>query len=313
MIWIEVLSSNHVVLARHRCSGPEIRIGRGYDNDVVVDDPYVDPRHMRIVRNGTGGLVAEDLGSVNGLYSDQSPQRVERLAIDGNRLVGIGHTYLRIREAGHAVAPARVAPRQARSLPMLVALGAATLGTVALSHWLGETSAPKPSDYLLLLSAVCGVVLGWTGAWATLSRVFSGHAGFERHLSIALAGVLLFGLGDEAAGIAAFALSWSALATHAYAGAWGLLAVVCFLHIRETTASRLWLKGAVVAALAVVAIGIHTLFQLERDTETASADRQSEVRRHLPPAFRLVPRQSEADFFAGVARLKTSLDNDRTK
>jgi hypothetical protein len=268
---------------------------------------------VRVVRNGTGGLVAEDLDSVNGLYSDDSPQRVERLAIDGQRLLGIGRTYLRIREAGHAVAPARVAHRRLGGPPMLAMLGAATLGAAALSQWLAETSEPKPSEYLLLLLAVTGVALVWTGAWTALSLILSRHAGFERNLLIALGGVLLVAIGDGVIGIAAFALSWGAIDTYAYAGAWGLLALVCFLHMREMSASRLRLKGGVIAALAIVAIGMQTLFQVDRGTDAASVERQSEVRRHLPPAFRLVPLESEADFIAAAARLKARLDSDRAR
>ena len=46
VIWVEVLSRHHDVVARHRCVGPEVHIGRGYDNDVVIDDPYVAARHV---------------------------------------------------------------------------------------------------------------------------------------------------------------------------------------------------------------------------------------------------------------------------
>jgi hypothetical protein len=315
MIWIEVLSRSHVVLARHRCTGPEIRIGRGYDNDVVVDDPYVDARHMRIVRGAGNVLVAEDLGSVNGLYTDRSSRRVERLVLDGNGLVGIGRTYLRIREAGHDVAPARVARSHAPSVPVLVALGAATLGAEVLSLWLGETSEPRLSDYLGPLLVLCGVVLAWTGGWAILARVFSGHANVERTLSIALGGALLFVLGPELAGIAAFALSWSALATYSYAGAWALLAALCLLQLREIRASRLRLKGGALAALAVVAVAVQTLmqFEVQSDSSQRFSVEQSDERRHVPPAFRLVPLQSDAAFFAGAAKLKAKLDKDRTK
>jgi hypothetical protein len=314
MIWVEVLSRSYFVLARHRCAGPEIRVGRGYDNDVVVDDPYVDARHVRIVREANV-LVAEDLGSVNGLYTDRSPRRVERLVVEANGLIGIGRTYLRIREANHDVAPARVARPQALNVPVLAALGAATLGAEALSLWLSESSEPKPSDYLGPLLALCGVVLAWTGGWAILARVFSGHASFERNLLIALGGALLFVLGAEAAGIAAFALSWSALATYAYAGAWALLAIICFLQLREISAARLWLKGCALAALAVLAIAVQTLmqFEMQADASQRFSFEQSDERRHVPPAFRLAPLQSDAAFFAGAAQLKTRLDKDRAE
>jgi Inner membrane component of T3SS, cytoplasmic domain len=314
MIWVEVLSRNRVVLTRHHCAGREIRVGRSYDNDIIVDDPYVDPRHLRIMRNEAGLLVAEDLGSVNGLFSDQSPDRTERLVVDGNRLICIGRTYLRIREEGHAVAPARVASHQVRSWPLLVVLGVAALGGVALFQWLGETSEPKPSDYLMMLLLVCCVVLVWAGGWAMLSRVFSGHASFERNLLIALWGALAFALGEEVAGLAAFALSWIAVDTYSYVAAWAVLAVVCFLHLREMSASRLWLKAGATAALAVVAIGMQTLLQLEQRSDVALSfytEQQGDLRRHLPPALRLAPLRSEKAFFTGAARLKAKLDDDR--
>jgi hypothetical protein len=313
MIWVEVLSRHHVVRERHRCAGPEIRIGRSYDNDVVVDDPYVDPHHVRIVRTGTGGLVAEDLGSVNGLVSDQSSRHVERVEIDGNRLLRIGHTWLRIREASHAVAPARPAERRTRKGPMLAGLGAATLGLVALSKWASQTLEPRPSDYLLDLVTVGCIVLAWTGGWAVLSRIFSGHAGFERNLSIALGGALVTVVGAEAFGVASFALSWSMLATWSYVGGWALLAVVCFLHMRDMSAGRRWIKGSAAAALAVAGIGVQTLVQLEKSTDAQSTERISEIRHAMPPAFRLAPLVSEADFLASASGLKTRIDSDRTE
>jgi hypothetical protein len=52
---------------------------------------------------------------------------------------------------------------------------------------------------------------------------------------------------------------------------------------------------------------------VDRGTDAASVERQSEVRRHLPPAFRLVPLESEADFIAAAARLKARLDSDRAR
>ena len=68
MIWVELLSRHRDVAGRFRVERAEITIGRGYDNDVIVDDPYVAARHLRIFRDAEGRLVAEDLGSANGTF-----------------------------------------------------------------------------------------------------------------------------------------------------------------------------------------------------------------------------------------------------
>ena len=54
MMWVEILSRQRDVISRFRIDGPEARIGRGYDNDVVVEDPYVAAQHLRIFRDEAG-------------------------------------------------------------------------------------------------------------------------------------------------------------------------------------------------------------------------------------------------------------------
>ena len=77
MIWVEVLSRHHDVVARYRCDD-DVRIGRAYDNDVVLDDPYVAPHHLHLGRNEDGRLQADDLGTVNGLsVGPRGPRRIE--------------------------------------------------------------------------------------------------------------------------------------------------------------------------------------------------------------------------------------------
>ena len=89
MIWVEILSRHRDVAARFRVAGPDVHIGRGYDNDVIVDDPYVAARHVRVFRDDDGRLVAEDLGSANGMFLDRAKSRDQRIVIEGERPIRI--------------------------------------------------------------------------------------------------------------------------------------------------------------------------------------------------------------------------------
>ena len=129
MIWVEILSRHREIAARFRIAAPEARIGRGYDNDVIVDDPYVAAQHLRVFRDEAGQLVAEDLGSANGTFLDGGRNRLARIVIDGKHPIRIGQTYLRIREIHHEVERERVAPPEWRALPIAAA---ATLGVSLL-------------------------------------------------------------------------------------------------------------------------------------------------------------------------------------
>jgi len=310
VVWIEVISRSREVLARHRCTGSEIRVGRGYDNDIVLDDPFVAPQHLRIRRSDISGWVAEDLGTANGLFLDQGEDKFAWLEIDGNRPIRIGHTYLRLREAGYAVAPARPYQPRSRLWPALAALGALLAAIEVSSNWLGETSEPKVSPYLVSVLTVALFVTVWTAGWSVLTRIFSGQARFERNLLIALSGMVIYLFLREFADFAAFAFSWRGFVSYQYIGVWSLLAVVCFLHLREVSSGGLKLKAGLVIALLATGIALQLLSQSELRT---GIDRQAYVSRLLPPEFRLAPLQSEDSFFADIEALKSKLDKDRTE
>lgn len=308
VIWVEVLSRQRDVIARHRCVGPEVSIGRGYANDVVLDDPYVAPRHLRIARAATGAWVAEDLGSAGGLFADRDKQRQASIVLDGERPIRIGHTMLRIRDAGHAVQSERLPPRQNhRALFLAVAFALAMVGIEALSLWLSEIDQPKISRYATPIVTLLLGIVGWTAVWAVITRIFSHQARFERHLLIATSAVLAISLLTETVDFFSFALSWRALSVYQYVGLWCIVAAACYCHLREVGPTRLKLKAGVVLGLLAVGIAMHTVSQFDGGS---GVSRQAQVRL-MPPALRLAPLHSEDTFFADIVRLKGRLDRDR--
>jgi len=312
MIWVEVLSRHRDVAARFRISASEARIGRGYDNDVIIDDPYVAARHLRVFHDEAGQLVAEDLGSANGTFLDGGRERLARFVVDGQHPIRIGKTHLRIRDISHEVERERVAAPDWRTLPVVAAaaLGVSLLGLSALQIWLAQTGELRASGYLAPLLGIVAMVLVWAGLWALLSRIFSGSAHLLRNLLIPLAGGLAFSLYHEVARLLAFGWTFSAAATYQYVVGWLILAVVCFLHLREVGRTRLKLKAAVVGALLVVAIAFQTL---QRSEAFSDDGRQYSVHQLMPPALRAVRLTEQSVFFGEIANLKTRLDGDRVQ
>jgi hypothetical protein len=310
VIWIEILSRHRDVASRVGIVGEAVSIGRGYGNDVIVDDPYVAACHLRVFRDEAGQLVAEDLGSINGTFLDGSASRMSRVVIDGGRPIRIGHTLLRVRAQDYSVEPERVAPAERHALPIVLVLAVATalFGLITLRVWLAQTGEPRLSDYVTPVLTVCGIMVVWVGIWALISRIFAGRSHFARNLLIAFSGFLASLIYNELARYASFALTWPAPGTYEYAAAWLILAAVFFLHLRQISATRLWLKGAIVAVLLVVAIGVQSL---QRSEAFSDSGRENTARLLLPPAFRAVPLRTPDAFFSDVASLKTRLDSDR--
>jgi hypothetical protein len=312
MIWVEILSRHRDVTARVRVAGDEAHIGRGYDNDVVIDDPYVAARHVRVFRDEAGRLVAEDAGSKNGMFLDRDSARQTRIVVDPERSIRIGHTHLRIREAAYAVPVERFAGAGPQLWPAVAvaALVVSVPGLEALHTWLLQIGEVKVSTFLNALVFIPVLALIWISFWTLLSRVISGHGRFLQNLLIGLSGFLILTLSRELAQIAAFALTWPSAVTYLYALESAIVAAACFFHLRVMGRSRLVLKGAAVAALLSLAIVVQTVLQSET---VSDAGQQNIVRRLMPPALRLAPVRDESDFFAEVERLKSGLDRDRQR
>jgi hypothetical protein len=311
VIWVEILSRHRDVAARHRLAGPEVRIGRGYDNDVIVDDPFVAVQHVRVFRDEGGRLVAQDIGSANGMFLDRDKSRQARIVIDGERPIRIGHTYLRIRETGHTMPRERNGRLEGRAVPIALgaALGAAILGLQALSVWFAEVDEPRASHYVQSLLGIAIMAMVWVALWAILSRIFSGQARLERNVLIALTGLLVFLVYSEFAQFASFALTWRAPVSYDYVVMWSIVAAACFCHLRAIGPAGLKLKAGIVTGLLALVIATQTLTQSELRAEFGQ---QNYLRRLLPPALRLAPVHDENAFFAEIEQLKTKLDRDRT-
>ena len=308
VIWVEILGRHREVAGRHRCRGPVVTIGRGYDNDVVIDDPYVAPSHLRIARDESGALFVEDLGTVNGLFIDRGRQRLQRARLDGGTTIRIGGTTLRVREGGQPVALERPYRREKRNWIAAAIMGTAILAIDILWIWLGETGEPKLTRYVSPLFGFVLMTMAWIAGWSILSRIFAGEARFERNMVAAFAGVLVYSLYNEVGNFAAFSFASRTIASFHGMLVWVLLAAVSFAHLRIIGPTRLKLKAAAVTALALAVIGV----QLLGESETRQTFGQSSaMSRLMPPALRLAPVRDWGSFAGDIEQTRRRLDEDR--
>jgi len=260
VIWVEILSRQDVI-ARFRFEKDEIRIGRGYDNDVIVDDPYVSPSHLRITRS-EAGLVADDAGTPNGTFVNGGKSKIGRLLLNGGEPIRIGRTFIRVRGGDFKVPAERidVPSNGAGTLPLALLSGAGVIALEVMSSWFSEISEPKLSHYLTPLSNVALLALIWIGGWTVLCRIFSGQARFERNLLIGLAGLFSYSFYTELSQFAAYALTWRSAVSYDYIAMWSAIAAAAFFHLREIGPSGLRVK----AVLTLVPNADHKQ-RLERD------------------------------------------------
>jgi hypothetical protein len=288
--------------------GDALSIGRGYGNDLVIDDPHVAADHLRIRRDVDGALVAEDLGSVNGLYLEGGRKRLERVRLDGDAPIRIGQTLLRIRCSSHAVPAERPLVTRRPRWPLAALLSMIILGIELIGAWRGDFHEFKPATYIQPVLTVVIIVGLWVSFWTLLSRIIARAARFETHLLIGLWAMLSFSVANEITDLGAFALSWPGLAESRFIVGLIVMGAAAFAHMRAIGPARLRLKLAGAIVLPALMIGYHAVIDADQQR---TLDPPSYVHLLFPPGFRLAPIKTEDRFLKDLGDMKVRIDKAR--
>jgi len=310
VMWIEVIARDGEVATRERIEREEARVGRAFDNDVVVNDPHVAPHHLRVYRGEDGALVAEDLGTLNGLYPEHGARRVTQLLLKDSPGLRIGRTVLRIHGAEHVVAPEKALTPPRAHLRWDLALGAGLFLLILLLNWLNLTTEPNANVVLLPMIGLAMVLAAWTGLWAVLSRVFFGQAQFALHLRIAVSACIAIVLWDLLTETLSFGLAWRELAEYASLGAWVILAATCYAHLVAIGPRHMKIVMGLV--LALIASGA-TMQLVTKSENRELLGQRASLGDLRPPAFRLVKPASAEAFFKEADETRARVDVARTR
>ena len=145
-------------------------IGRGKDCDVMLDDPSISRRHARVVVDGNGAVVLEDLGSVHGVSVNGALVHDTRPLSHGDR-IAVGKSTLVLVDAGapRFTTSPRSAP-QTRDASLEVDVGALESALEADDRPRAETIATRAATRLMRGDVDAGMVARVERALATLGE-----------------------------------------------------------------------------------------------------------------------------------------------
>lgn len=178
---------------------PQIRIGRGYDNDLVLGDPHVSPAHL-IVRSRSRssssgeeqGWIVEDIGRENGMYLRKLAKVVDQARLDPGDEIVIGHTRLRFLSPEHPVAATKLlVPTHPFFQRIEKPVNAWSILLVCAMIFTAHVYMTSIEDVsiLKLASGSLGFLLtafAWAGAWAFIGRMIKHKTQFAAQLSLVL-------------------------------------------------------------------------------------------------------------------------------
>jgi hypothetical protein len=283
-----------------------ITVGRAIACDVVLDDPYVAPRHATLSESD-GGLHAIAGETINGVWlKTRRAAAGERIALAAGDVIQVGGTRVRIRRAGDVLAAERrwvpEATGSARTVGVLTLLFVAW---TAAERWLHTDPGGRATDYLPVLIGGPIAVAIWAAFWSVGSKLVRHRFDFWSHARIALLATLAMGAAGLALPILAFASGWSwpsrigpivvsAIGWSAVAG-----------HVGRLLPGRPRTLGAVMASLFVVGLGLYGIHHYDTQDRVFP---ELYVATLAPPALRVAPTVPTARFFDEAKALQAVLE-----
>ncbi len=308
--FVETLARNGDVLHRHQVNALPIRLGRGYDNDFIVDDAHCAARHAIIESDPDGRIVLRDLGTRNGVI--HQGRRKSSLVMSGDTVVRLGHTTLRVRSADYPV-PAEQLDRTMHSweggMPGLVGMfliGAFSVFTV----WLNDTQSFQLIRYLQALAYGIGAGLVWGGAWAFANRLFGRHARLGRHLFIFGCGLAAITAFKLISSLLAYSFSLESITRYGSHVAILLAAGMLYFHLSTVKPNSSRRFAITCLILATLGSGLNMISNEQRSGRIRDELYMSVL---LPPSLRVAGNHNVDEFMGNVGAMKARLDADRVK
>jgi len=306
--YLEVLDRANNVVDRFAVSSLPVSVGRAYDNDLVVADPFVCPHHLTIDRDETGETVAADRNSINGLFAQRTRHRVQSCVLTDGQPIRFGHTRLRYRSRTFQVDATLPDHHTRKALGVFESPGlqllvfASTLLILWASGFLDSVEIREASEPAFDVIVPVTMIVVWAGLWAFAGRVVTHRIKFLAHCAIISSALTALLLIDTGIDYIAFSLSVDEVRS-----SFGLLtvlliaSVLLYSHLRFATLLAPWRLAMVSSAIACAVVGLLYLkTHIDSDEFSASPNLQATLK---APQFKVAQGRSTTEFFGALEGL----------
>jgi len=310
---IEILDRFGKVRERHHVNNYPCLIGRGYDNDIIIDDPYISPDHLSV--NITENKIeAQDTNSTNGLFSVQPFKKQNKITIENDSRIRIGHTDIRFRFADHPVKETIQDRDKPSQLTMLLTSGFILpivwlIFTTALviNNYIEETDTVNIQSLLSDIYPLMIVLFLWALAWSIASKFVTHRFYFAFHAIWVCSLTFISIIVENLAQYFEFSFSLSGSAT-LISLTLSVLVTTALLygHLHYSTTLAPAKAKRISLFTSLIIIGLVEIGALLNKPGFSNLPDYSGVIR--PEAFRIAPAQSVTDFFENTKTLKVNID-----
>ena len=271
-----------------RSHGEDILIGRGFNNQLVIQDDYIAPQQLRIFQQENQTWWIEILDQTNSVLLNGKTLNDAKIDKDdssfqirsGDRIT-IGRTTLSVYSAEHKVEKTRKLLTRSLhqesislTLPMILLILLSAFD-IALEHFV-VTPQESLTTYITtsLLSAF--IVLIWVSLWALAGRIFRHNSHFGQQLLATT--LILFVLSVFGPWPQLLEFTFSSTSTGTVLNY--LLAFICFallLKFHLLFATNLRRTGAIALSISALVVGGSASYQYYQQSEFSYEANYSQV------------------------------------
>ncbi|MFQ3190425.1 MAG: hypothetical protein ACI936_001557 [Paraglaciecola sp.] len=195
-IVLELLSRKNIPLKHYKFEQDYVCVGRDFNNDLRLDDPYVCPSHMLVaIDPETGKLMVNDCQSTNGIKVNNT--FVRQATLNSHDVIKIGRTRLRIIDTKVPLAEAIPLSELEENISWLnqsflaICLSFACLSFLLLSKYLGNVQEFSLIKALPSELGQLAVFCLWPLSFAILGKVVKKESHIVSQFSLTWLVVLL--------------------------------------------------------------------------------------------------------------------------
>lgn len=189
---------------RHVFDQAKVTLGRSYQNDVILDDPFISPKHLIVVIEN-GQFKLKDLASKNGTQvNNEAPVHDKVFSADSGAIITLGKTRIKLMTPDHPVAPARPLDNLAGIrefidrpwVPLLFSLGVIGFGVLVT---FSSQPSPKFWDtelYTMIIGFSAGI-LSYAGILSLYTFYRYKRSYFIRNIVVSCTGLFISQVYEE--------------------------------------------------------------------------------------------------------------------
>lgn len=314
VIFLELVDEDGEVRNRIHVARLPFGIGRDLENDLILDDPFVCPRHLELRREEDGSIHVHDLKSVNGLVDDRDGVKGPTLVVRPDRVMRIGHTRFRIRRSSDPVAPTlrdessglwALDPFKGSLVRLFHVL--AGVSVIAANRFLGVWTRVSVEKSILpeLMEYFLGL-LAYSAFWSLLGLIVVRRWRYSHHMAVFSCALFLGGLVDVLTNWVIFNLPATTGVLQSLNPPVFLICVAVFWHLGY--ASRLSRSRRALVALSIYVLAAGLTYAKARKSQHEFKPQPVIDEPLMPPVFLVAPRLSVDDLGPRMEKLRAEVD-----